>query len=184
LGFSGYGFGLSQRKTRETPGSGKATRRCRCGYLGDPAQTCGRAPKCGADYQGRLSGPLLDRIDIHVEVAGVSAADLALPPPAENSAAVAERVAKARERQHHRYANAGVRTNAEAEGELLDRVAAPEAAGARLLAEAAAAMRLTARGYHRVLKVARTIADLAGSETVARVHIAEALSYRRIVHAR
>jgi magnesium chelatase family protein len=165
-----------------TPGSGKATRRCRCGYLGDAGQACGRAPKCGADYQGRLSGPLLDRIDIHVEVASVSAQDLALPPPAEGSAAVADRVAQARERQRRRYADAGIRTNAEAEGELLDKAAAPEPAGAKLLAEAAAAMRLTARGYHRVLKVARTIADLAGSETVARVHIAEALSYRRMVH--
>jgi magnesium chelatase family protein len=114
----------------------------------------------------------------------VSAADLALPPPAENSAIVAERVAKARERQRRRYANANMRTNADAEGDLLNSVAAPEPAGAKLLADAAAAMRLTARGYHRVLKVARTIADLAGNETVARVHIAEALSYRRIVHAR
>jgi magnesium chelatase family protein len=127
---------------------------------------------------------VLDRIDIHVEVAGVSAADLALPPPSENSAVVAQRVAKARERQHRRYENAGIRTNAEAEGELLDTVAVPEAAGAKLLVEATAAMRLTARGYHRVLKVARTIGDLAASESVARVHIAEALSYRRIVHAR
>jgi magnesium chelatase family protein len=157
---------------------------CRCGYLTDPAQACGRVPKCGADYQARLSGPLLDRIDIHVEVASVSAQDLALPPPSENSAAVAERVARARERQHRRYANANIRTNAEAEGDLLDSAATPEPSAAKLLSEAAAAMRLTARGYHRVLKVARTIADLAGSETVARVHIAEALSYRRIVHAR
>ncbi|HEX9159289.1 MAG TPA: YifB family Mg chelatase-like AAA ATPase [Rhizomicrobium sp.] len=157
---------------------------CRCGYLADPGQACGRAPQCGADYQGRLSGPLLDRIDIHVEVAGVSAADLALPPPSENSAAVADRVGRARERQLRRYADRGIRTNSEAEGELLDTVAAPEPAGAKLLAEAAATMRLTARGYHRVLKVARTIADLAGSESVARVHIAEALSYRRIVHVR
>ncbi|MGH6890381.1 MAG: hypothetical protein ACREHF_14505, partial [Rhizomicrobium sp.] len=118
------------------------------------------------------------------EVAGVSAQDLALPPPAEGSAAVAARVEKARVLQCRRYEGLGLRTNAQAEGELLDRVAAPEPAGAKLLTDAAAPMRLTARGYHRVLKVARTIADLAGSETVARIHIAEALSYRRMVHTR
>jgi magnesium chelatase family protein len=157
---------------------------CRCGYLSDPAQACGRAPKCGSDYQARLSGPLLDRIDLHVEVAGVSAQDLALPPPAEGTAAVAERVGKARDIQMQRYDGLNPRTNAEVEGELLDRVATPDPAGTNLLADAATALKLTARGYHRVLKVARTIADLAGKETVGRIHIAEALSYRRMVHAR
>ena len=155
---------------------------CRCGYLSEPAQACGRAPKCALDYQGRLSGPLLDRIDLHVEVAGVSAADLSLPPPSEDSAAVAARVAKARDIQRSRYDGHAIRTNAEAEGELLDRVAGPDAAGARLLREAADQMRLTARGYHRVLRVARTIADLGGIEHVLRPHIAEALSYRRLMH--
>ena len=155
---------------------------CRCGYLSEPAQACGRAPKCGQDYQSRLSGPLLDRIDIHVEVSGVSAQDLALPPPAEGSAQVAARVARAREIQRKRYDGKNIRTNAEVEGELLDRVAAPDKAGVALLSDAAEAMRLTARGYHRVLRVARTIADLAGSEIVSRVHVAEALSYRRLSH--
>jgi magnesium chelatase family protein len=152
---------------------------CRCGHLGDPALACARAPRCAADYQARVSGPLLDRIDLHIEVAGVTAADLSLPPPAEGSEAVAARVARARDIQSRRYNGHGPRTNAEVDGELLDEVATPDEPGRRLLADAAAATRLSARGYHRVLRVARTIADLAGSETVGRLHVAEALSYRR-----
>jgi magnesium chelatase family protein len=152
---------------------------CRCGHLSDPALACARAPRCAADYQSKLSGPLLDRIDLHVEVEPVSAADLALPPPAEGSAEVAARVAAARALQTARYEAHGVRTNAEADGKLLEDVATPDEAGRKLLMQAAESMRLTARGYHRVLRVARTLADLAGAESVARIHVAEALSYRR-----
>ena len=152
---------------------------CRCGHLGDPALACARAPRCAADYQAKVSGPMLDRIDLHVEVAGVSAADLVLPPPSEGSAEVAARVAAARRVQTARYAEAGIRTNAEADGAVLEAAATPDDPGRRLLAQAAEAMRLSARGYTRILRVARTIADLAGAETVGRIHVAEALSYRR-----
>ena len=152
---------------------------CRCGHLGDPALACARAPRCAADYQAKVSGPLLDRIDLHVEVAAVSAADLVLPPPSEGSAQVAERVRAARQIQTARYDGHGVRTNAEADGRTLEAVATPDEPGRKLLAQAAEAMRLSARGYTRIQRVARTIADLAGAETVGRVHVAEALSYRR-----
>ena len=152
---------------------------CRCGHLGDPSLACSRAPRCAADYQAKVSGPLLDRIDLHVDVQAVAAADLVLPPPSEGSAQVAERVAAARDIQTRRYEAHAVRTNAEADGELLDQVATPDEPGRRLLAQAAETMRLSARGYHRVMRVARSIADLAGSEGVGRIHVAEALSYRR-----
>jgi magnesium chelatase family protein len=158
---------------------------CRCGYLDDPALGCGRAPKCAQDYQSRISGPLFDRIDLHIDVPAVKASDLSLPPPAEGSGAVAARVAAARMRQRARFArlpeDRRIRTNAEADGQLLDEIAAPEPDGKKLLNDAAERLRLSARGYHRVLRVARTLADLDTSDAVRRIHVAEALSYRRVV---
>jgi magnesium chelatase family protein len=153
---------------------------CRCGYLGDPAQACNRAPRCGVDYQTRISGPLYDRIDLHVDVPPVSAADLSLPSPREGSAQVAARVAAARARQTERYQGRNIRTNAEAEGDALNETVHLEAPARTLLSDAAEKMRLSARGYTRALRVARTIADLAGSDVTTRSHVAEALSYRRL----
>lgn len=156
---------------------------CRCGHLDAPALACARAPRCAQDYQAKISGPLFDRIDLHVDVPAVSAADLSLPPPAETSADVAARVARARAIQTARYEKFGqpVGSNAEADGALLEDVAAPDPDGRKLLTDAAERLKLTARGYHRVLRVARTLADLEGELDVRRVHVAEALSYRRVV---
>ncbi len=159
---------------------------CRCGHLDDPALACARAPKCAGEYQARLSGPLLDRIDLHIDVPAVSAADLTLPPPAEGSAEVAARVRQARQRQQDRYAalalDRPVRSNAEADGDVLTAVASPDEKGQKLLYQAVERLKLTARGYHRILRVARTLADLEGSDGVRHPHVAEALSYRRLVY--
>src|SRR5512140_1238264 len=158
---------------------------CRCGHAYQPGYSCKRAPvdRCTSDYQARISGPLMDRIDLRIEVPAVTAADLILPPPSEGSAEVAARVAVARDIQLARYAAAGmphVRTNAEAPASLLETIAQPDAQGQKLLRDAADTMKLTARGYHRVLRVARTLADLDGAEKIGRLHLAEALSYRAL----
>ncbi len=155
---------------------------CRCGRATEPGFACRRAPndKCMAQYQGRISGPLMDRIDLAIEVPAVAAVDLVLPPPAEGSAEVRTRVAAARARQSARYADLDLpaATNASAPSPVIESVAAPDAAGATLLRDAADRMKLTARGFHRTLRVARTLADLDAAERVGRVHLAEALSYR------
>ena len=147
---------------------------CRCGFLGDAGRECGRAPRCGEDYQGRISGPLLDRIDLTVEVEPASVAELARAPVGESSAAVAERVLRARLAQRARYGVDGAFNNAEADPRTVR--LAPEAH--RLIEQAMDRLRLSPRGYTRVLRVARSIADLAGAETVGRVHAAEALAFR------
>jgi magnesium chelatase family protein len=152
---------------------------CRCG--GGPGQACKRGPRCAADYQARISGPLLDRIDIQIEVPAVSAADLVLPPPKEGSLEVRARVDAARARQRQRFLVHGadkLRTNAECTGHILEAIVQPDDAGRALIRQAAETLKLSARGYHRTLRVARTLADLDGAETVGRIHIAEALSYR------
>jgi magnesium chelatase family protein len=156
---------------------------CRCGSGREPGYACKRAPndRCIAQYLGRLSGPLLDRFDLLIDVPSVSAADLMTPPAREGSAEVAARVAAAREIQVARYAELGldgVTCNAAAPASLVEEVAEADEPGLRLLRDAADRLRLSARGYHRVLKLARTLADLDGGGPVRRPHLAEALSYR------
>jgi len=154
---------------------------CKCGYLTDPARACTRAPICGEDYLGRISGPLMDRFDLRIEVPPVRYTDLDLPVSGDSSLQVAERVARARAVQAARFDGInGMRLNADAEGAVLDRIATPDAAGRALLGRVAERFGLTARGYHRVLRVARTIADLAGASDVTSDHVAEAVSYRLV----
>jgi predicted ATPase with chaperone activity len=152
---------------------------CRCGAAA--GRTCGKAPRCMVNYQTRISGPFLDRIDLQIDIPGVTAADLSLPASIEGTAEAAARVFQARSTQADRYKGDAmpVATNAVVSGAVLDRVASPDQAGRDLLAKAADAMRLSARAYHRTLKVARTIADLDGTDAIRRIHIAEALAYRR-----
>lgn len=152
---------------------------CKCGYLSDPARACGRAPLCGEDYMGRISGPLMDRFDLRVEVPPVAFADLDLPASGDGSATVADRVATARAVQSARFdGHNNAKLNSDAEGETLENIAAPDAEGRDLINKVAERFGLSARGYHRVLRVARTIADLEGAPDVMRPHVAEAVSFR------
>ena len=154
---------------------------CRCGMAGEPGHSCARGPRCQADYQARISGPLMDRIDLRIEVPAVSAVDLIKPGKSEPSAAVAERVARARKVQKARFDALGlssIATNARCSAALIEEIAEPDTGGLSLLRDASEKMGFSARGYHRILKVARTLADLDDAEKVGRIHIAEAIAYR------
>ena len=155
---------------------------CKCGYMTDPARACARVPLCGEDYLGRISGPLMDRFDLRVEVPPVAYTDLDLPASGDLSVTVAARVQAARAVQDIRFADQPtMRVNADAEGAALEEIATPDTESRELLARVADRFGLSARGYHRVLRVARTIADLDGSTAVRRPHVAEAVSYRLAV---
>ena len=152
---------------------------CKCGYLTDPNRACGRAPICGDDYLGRISGPLMDRFDLRLDVPPVAFADLDLPDAGESSAAIAARVAAARALQAERFKDhPTIRTNADAEGKLLEEIANPDPEGKALLLQVAERYGLSARAYHRILRVARSIADLDAEPDIRKPHIAEALGYR------
>lgn len=154
---------------------------CRCGMAGEPGRTCARGPRCKNDYQARISGPLLDRIHLRIEVPAVTAMDLIKPKTAEKSETVAKRVLRARQMQADRFRELGhpaVTVNARCPTALIEDVAKMDKDGNALLKEAAEKMLFSARAYHRVLKVARTLADLDNSTVVSRIHLAEAISYR------
>jgi len=152
---------------------------CRCGYLDDAARACSKAPKCAGDYQQKLSGPLLDRIDMHIGVPAMDSWSLMSPQPAEPSAEVAKRVRAARDIQATRYRDQGLRTNSDVSGNALQAVLQAEDAAMQMLEEATRRFNLSMRALTRILRVARTIADLEASATVTKAHLAEALSYRQ-----
>jgi len=154
---------------------------CKCGYLDDAGRACNKAPRCAGDYQGRISGPLLDRIDLHVDVPAVDTLSMLTPANAESSAVVAARVARARERQQERFKHMGInaRTNAEVSGDALQAMVQLSAESNALLEHATRSLQLSMRGLTRVLRIARTIADLENTTDVTRTHLAEALSYRQ-----
>lgn len=153
---------------------------CRCGMAGEPGHRCKRGERCVSDYQERISGPFLDRIDIRIDVPAVSAADIIAPSMSESSEKVATRVAAARQIQEARYSTStyGQKTNATASASVIEQASHSDADGRRLMVDAANSMKFSARAYHRILKVARTIADLDGQDQVKRIHLAEAIAYR------
>jgi len=155
---------------------------CRCGYIDDPERSCTRVPKCAIDYQGKISGPLYDRMDLFVEVPALSASDMTQRASGESSEIIAKRVAAARAKQRARFENDNMKcsTNAEIDGEYLEKVASPDAEGRKILDKAVENFKISMRGYNRILRVARTIADLDNSEELGKKHISEAISYRKI----
>jgi magnesium chelatase family protein len=154
---------------------------CRCGYLNDKERSCNKAPRCGVDYQSKISGPILDRIDIHVDMPGLSSRDLQISHDNISSKKISSRVIKVRKIQQDRYNGYGITTNSELDGRLLLEYAFPGNEGSELINEAVDKFRLSMRGYNRTLRVARTIADMEESINIEKHHIAESLSYRPIV---
>jgi len=160
---------------------------CRCGHVDDPGRACSRAPKCALDYQAKLSGPLLDRIDLNIFVPAVMASDLSNAKKGESTVTIAKRVAAARHLQEERYKNISNTnesltslTNASISVQHLEQIAALDEKGQSLLNQAADRFKLSARGYHRILRVARTLADLENSDKIQYHHIGEAVSYRQM----
>ena len=157
---------------------------CRCGYLGQHNQECSRAPKCAEEYQAKISGPLMDRFDIHIQVPPVSPWDISDSQKGETSAVIRKRVIAAREIQKQRFIQLGyphLRTNSQLKGDILEEVTQLENDAKQLLIGFADKMKMSARAYHRTLKLARTIADLQNEKNVSKMHIAEALSYRYVM---
>lgn len=152
---------------------------CRCGFLGNAPRECSRAPQCGADYQNKISGPFMDRIDIFLEIKTSSVSEIINSKEAESSAQILTRIEKARALQLNRYKSFGIKNNSELSGNVIKEFAEPDSEALILLNKAAEKMQLSMRGYNRVLKLSRSIADLEGIEKVNKLHVGEALNYRK-----